>query len=496
MMRLSDLIKHIEYKKIIGPSDVMINGMNYDSREVSPGDLFFCLPGAALDGHEFALPAANSGAVVLVVERELAIDGLTQVLVTDSRKAMGVLSAVYYRYPSQELRVIGVTGTNGKTTTTHLIKAILEEAGFGVGLIGTIHILIGDKVLPVKNTTPASLDLQKLLRAMVDFGLEYVVMEVSSHALALGRVEGCEYDTAVFTNLTRDHLDFHQTFDNYASAKALLFEGLGTGSVKIGPKTAVINIDDIYGAYMVERSGAVVVSTFGVVNKADIYAENVQVTAKGTSFTIVTQQGEFELSLKLTGMFNVYNVLAAASAALAEGISNAIITQALEKLGSVSGRFEVVDEGQNFAVVVDYAHTPDGLENVLLTARELSKGRVLVVFGCGGDRDRTKRPIMGALAARYADYIIVTSDNPRSEDPLLIMEDIVRGITDSGLSSDKFKLMADRREAIRSALTQAYSEDIVLIAGKGHETYQILKDKTIPFDDREIAREILKELKG
>jgi UDP-N-acetylmuramyl-tripeptide synthetase len=320
-------------------------------------------------------------------------------------------------------------------------------------------------------------------------------MEVSSHALALGRTDGCEYDTAVFTNLTQDHLDFHLTFDNYANAKAKLFARLGTEQTKSGPKTAIVNLDDAYGTYMAEQCSTKVLS-FGVVHEADLSARDVKVTDKGTSFTAVIPDGEFELSLKITGMFNVYNVLAAIGVALAEGISPITIKQALEKVGSVAGRFELVDVGQSFAVVVDYAHTPDGLENVLQTAKELAKGKIIVVFGCGGDRDRTKRPIMGALAARYADYTIVTSDNPRSEEPCAIMEDIARGIEHSGLTADQYKLIADRKDAILEALTHAHAGDIVLIAGKGHETYQILKDKTIPFDDRAIAREILEELKG
>lgn len=494
MMRLIDLIKNITYNNIIGSSDLAITGMTYDSREVGPGDLFFCLPGAKVDGHDFAPQAVQSGAVVLLVERELPIAGVTQVVVADSRKAMAALSAAYFGYPSREMRVIGVTGTNGKTTTTHLIKAILEEAGHGVGLIGTIHTLIGNQALPVKNTTPDSLELQKLLRQMLDHKLSYAVMEVSSHALAAGRVDGCEYDTAIFTNLTRDHLDFHETFENYAEAKAQLFEGLGQAYTKQGPKTSIINIDDEYGAYMADKSTAKV-WTYGKAPGTDLQARDVKITAKGTSFTVVTPVGEIELHLKITGMFNVYNVMAAIGAALAENIETAVIKRALEKFGSVAGRFELVDEGQPFAVVVDYAHTPDGLENILQTAKEFAEGRIIAVFGCGGDRDRTKRPIMGALAARYADYAVVTSDNPRSEEPDAILKEIETGIKEAGATPDKYTLIVDRKTAIREALNMAQPEDIILIAGKGHETYQILKDKTIDFDDREVAREILKELK-
>lgn len=493
MIRIADLIYQTTYKHIVGSQDISIAGLSYDSREVEAGHLFFCLPGAKADGHDYARQAVQQGAVALVVERELPISGVTQIIVEDSRQAMAALAVHFYGNPSHQLRVIGVTGTNGKTTTTHLIKAILEEAGHGVGLIGTIHTLIGTQSLPVKNTTPDSLDLQRLLRDMVEAQLGYVVMEVSSHALAMGRVAGCEYDTAVFTNLTQDHLDYHITFDQYAAAKAILFEQLGRAAQKSGRKTAIINADDAYGTYMTQHTTAPVVS-YGIKIEAGLYARDVKVTARGTSFTVVTPVGEIPLQLKITGMFNVYNVLAAIGAAMAEGIALSTIQQALEKFTSVAGRFELVDEGQNFAVVVDYAHTPDGLENILQTAKAFAQGKIIVVFGCGGDRDRTKRPIMGALAARYADYVVVTSDNPRSEEPESILREIEVGVKEAGLSSAQYCMITDRKAAIREALTLAKAEDIILIAGKGHETYQILKDRTIPFDDREVAREILKEM--
>jgi len=495
MIPLADLISNLKNKRVAGPENVDIKGMTYDSRHVEPGDLFFCLPGAKADGHDFATQALARGAAAFVVERELPLEGATQIIVADSRKTMAALAAIFYGHPARQLRMIGVTGTNGKTTTTYLIKAILEKAGLGVGLIGTIQSLIGERVIPVRNTTPESLDLQHLLRRMVDAKLEYAVMEVSSHALSIGRVAGCEYDTAVFTNLTRDHLDFHRTFDNYAAAKALLFAGLGKNAHKQGAKTAVINLDDDYGTFMAGQT-TVSVLTYGVERDGMIRAENVQVTARGTSFTAVTPRGEIELRLKITGMFNVYNVLAAIGAALAEGIAPETIKMALEEFNSVAGRFELVEAGQDFAVVVDYAHTPDGLENILQTAKKFVQGKIIVVFGCGGDRDRTKRPIMGALAARYADFTVITSDNPRSEEPVSIMREIEKGLKEEGIRSDQYIMIADRTEAIRAAINRAQTDDIVLIAGKGHETYQILKERTIPYDDREVARGILKEMKA
>lgn len=493
MILLTDLIKRIEVLKVPSLQNVAITGMTYDSRRVKPGDLFFCLSGAKVDGHDYAPQAVAQGAVAIVAERELPLGEIPQVIVADSRKTMAELATVFYNHPSRQLRMIGVTGTNGKTTTTYLIKAILEEAGYGVGLIGTIQSLIGQRAIPVKNTTPESLDLQQFLREMADEQLGYAVMEVSSHALSIGRVAGCEYDTAVFTNLTRDHLDFHATFENYAAAKAMLFAGLGKEVYKKGPKTAVINLDDTYGKYMTDHTNSEVL-TYGLQPDAALQARNVQVTARGTSFIAVTPQGEIPLQLKITGMFNVYNTLAAIGAGLAEGIPLEIMKSALEKFVSVAGRFELVDEGQDFAVVVDYAHTPDGLENIFQTAQKFTQGRIIAVFGCGGDRDRTKRPIMGALAARYANFAVITSDNPRSEEPLSIMQDIENGFLEAGGRADQYTMIAERREAIREALTRARPEDIVLIAGKGHETYQILKERTISFDDREVARKILKEM--
>jgi UDP-N-acetylmuramyl-tripeptide synthetase len=495
MMLLTDLINRIEAHKVIGSPKVRIKGLTYDSRRVVPGDLFICLPGAKVDGHDFAQQALEHGAVAIIAERELPLGDITQIIVSDSRKTMAKLSAIFYNYPSNRLRLIGITGTNGKTTTTYLIKAILEEAGYGVGLIGTIQSLIGQRVIPVKNTTPESLDLQNLLHQMSEEKLDYAVMEVSSHALSIGRVAGCEYDTAIFTNLTTDHLDFHASFENYAAAKAKLFAGLGKDAQKQGPKTAVINLDDPYGTFMAGQTTERVL-TYGIQQGSAIQAKNVQVTARGTSFIAATPHGEIPLQLKITGMFNVYNTMAAIGAGLAEGIAPEIMKRALEKFTSVAGRFELVEGGQDFAVVVDYAHTPDGLENILQTAKEFARGKIILVFGCGGDRDRTKRPMMGALAAQYADFTVVTSDNPRSEEPFSIMEEIERGLCEAGARVDQYVMISDRKDAIREAITLAQPDDIVLIAGKGHETYQILKERTIPFDDREVARTILKEMKA
>jgi len=493
---LCELLALLPEAWVEGNSDIDIENIVCDSRKVTAGALFICLVGEKADGHDYIQAAKEAGAVAVLVEKEVpALTGLTVIKVASTRAAMQVIAPYFFDYPASKLRLIGVTGTNGKTTTTHLIRAILLRAGFKVGLIGTVHTLIGDRSLPVRNTTPDVVDLQALLAEMVAAEMDYVVMEVSSHALALGRVAGCEFDVGVFTNLTRDHLDFHSTFENYAAAKARLFELISSpDNIKCG-KTAVINIDDSAAEVMLASSRCPVI-TYGVKKDAALRALDPIVQARGVRFTARYGEVNLPLKLKITGMFNVYNTLAAIGAALAERISPAVIKDALEDFQSVPGRFELVDEGQPFSVIVDYAHTPDGLENVLQTAKEFARGRIIVVFGCGGDRDRTKRPIMGKLAAQYADVVIATSDNPRSEDPEFILQEIEVGIKEGLRPDTVYEVIVDRREAIGKAIALARPEDIVLIAGKGHETYQILKDKTIPFDDRQVAREFLKELKA
>ena len=383
------------------------------------------------------------------------------------------------------MRVVGITGTNGKTTTSYITRAILRKAGYKVGLIGTIQIMIEDEVLPIHNTTPDVVELQHTLAMMRDKGMDYVVMEVSSHALDQNRVAGIEFDTAVFTNLTQDHLDYHKTLENYMLAKAKLFDHVSEPGCKQG-KTAVVNIDDAAGATMLEHAKCQHL-TYAIEKEADLRATDILVHANGAEFVLHHESfGEMPLKLHITGIFNVYNVMSAVGAALAEHIDAAIIKGALEAFTAVPGRFELVKAGQDFSIIVDYAHTPDGVENVLKTARKIAKKRIIAVFGCGGDRDRTKRPIMGRLAAELADVVIATSDNPRTEDPEFILSQVEEGV-DEAIGTKHHELIVDRRHAIYRAIEMAEKDDIVVILGKGHENYQILKDKTIHFDDKEEA---------
>ncbi|BBB93266.1 MAG TPA: UDP-N-acetylmuramoyl-L-alanyl-D-glutamate--2,6-diaminopimelate ligase [Methylomusa anaerophila] len=497
--QLQKLIELLPDVTVTGSPDRIIESITYDSRRVTPGALFICLTGNKVDGHNYIIDAYDKGAVAVLVEKNFpqTIEGLTVIKVASTRAAMQQIAPYFFDYPGRKLRIIGITGTNGKTTTTYLIRQILMQAGYKVGLIGTIQTIIGEQVLPVKNTTPDVIDLQSILADMVTQGMDYAVMEVSSHALALNRVAGCEFDVGVFTNITQDHLDFHENFDNYIEAKAKLFRSLGSPDSSKYRKTAVINLDDAAGEIMLKSTACSVIS-YGVEHPAELMAREIKVKANGASFEIAGSHGRIPLNLKITGMFNVYNVLGAIGAAVAEGIDKAIIMPALESFESVPGRFELVQAGQPYTVIVDYAHTPDGLENVLKTAKQFARNKVLVVFGCGGDRDRTKRPIMGKTAVKYADIIIATSDNPRTENPEDILKDVEVGIKEAMASfgdTKQYEIIVDRRQAIQYALKLAREQDIILIAGKGHETYQILKDRTIDFDDREIAREIIGEMR-
>lgn len=491
---IQDLVARLPQATICGDGTREVTALTYDSRKAQPGTMFIALPGSKVDGHDYVAHACSQGAVAVLVEKEVAAPPqVTVVQVPDVRAAMLQIAPYFYDYPSRKLKMIGVTGTNGKTTTTHLIRSILMHAGYKVGLIGTIHNLIGEEMLPVKNTTPDVVELQSLLADMVAAKVDYVVMEVSSHALALGRISGTEFDIGVFTNISRDHLDFHITFDNYIAAKAELFRLISDSQATKGGKAAVVNSDDAVASAILKESRCKQL-TYGVEGPADLKATDIQVTARGAAFTVQGPFGRLSLNLKITGVFNVYNVLAACGAALAAGVEAPVIKQALESFASVPGRFELVDEGQPFSVIVDYAHTPDGLENILKTARQFARNRIIVVFGCGGDRDRTKRPIMGRLAIEYGDVVIATSDNPRTEDPLFILSEVEVGLKDGG-HGKAYEIIADRRTAIARAIKVAQPEDVVIIAGKGHETYQILKDRTIDFDDRAVAREIIRELR-
>lgn len=484
----------IQGKKEI--SEVVIEDLAHDSRKVVPGTLFVCLPGAKTDGHDYIMQAYRQGAAAILAEKDIdnIPQDLTIIKVANTREAMMIVAPYFFEYPSCKLRMIGITGTNGKTTSTYLIKSILQQAGFKVGIIGTIQNSIGDRILPAQNTTPDVIDLQRLLAEMAQADMDYVVMEVSSHALALNRVAGCEFDIGIFTNMTRDHLDFHVTFEKYLEAKTKLFQLLGNGENRKEGKAAIINIDDKASAFISEHTKCKML-TYGIEKHADLLAKDADIQANGTEFDIIGPFGVMPLQLKITGLFNVYNVLAAVGAALAEGIDVHVIKAALENFQSVPGRFELVDAGQSFSIIVDYAHTPDGLENILKTAQQIVKKRIIVVFGCGGDRDKTKRPIMGQLAAQYGDIVIATSDNPRTEDPKTILDEIEIGIKKSLTPGKIYEKIIDRRHAIERALHLAETDDIVIIAGKGHENYQILKDRTISFDDKEVAQAIIKEMK-
>ncbi|AKG35696.1 UDP-N-acetylmuramoyl-L-alanyl-D-glutamate--2,6-diaminopimelate ligase [Paenibacillus durus] len=491
-MKLEELSSCLAAARLYRNGGIEITDLQADSRRVKPGDLFICLPGFTVDGHDFAPQAASSGAAALVVERKLEID-LPQIVVDDSRFAMSVLSNAFFKSPSSRMKMIGVTGTNGKTTTTYLIERIMEDHGVKTGLIGTIQMRYGGVSYPMPRTTPESLELQRSLNDMASSGVQCCVMEVSSHALEQGRVKGTDFRTAIFTNLTQDHLDYHHTMEEYRAAKGLFFSRLGNviSPWKEERKYAVLNADDTASSYFAAQTAAEVI-TYGIDNEANVRASQISITAKGTSFHVDTFKGEADISLKMVGKFNVYNALAAISAALLEEVPLADIKASLESVPGVSGRVESVDEGQPYAVVVDYAHTPDGLENVLRTVREFAEGKVLTVFGCGGDRDRTKRPLMGKISARYSDVILVTSDNPRTEDPAAILKDIEAGLIEDSVDRSRYELIVDRREAIVKAIEMASPGDVVLIAGKGHETYQLIGGAVLDFDDRIVAQEAIR----
>ncbi|HID09798.1 MAG TPA: UDP-N-acetylmuramoyl-L-alanyl-D-glutamate--2,6-diaminopimelate ligase [Candidatus Latescibacteria bacterium] len=484
-MKLSDLLKVLQDARVEGEVRGEVSGVRYDSRKVGPGDVFVALRGEHGDGHMFVGEACRRGAVAVVLEREVEAPGIVHVVVKDTRKALALLSAHFFGEPARKLKVIGVTGTNGKTTVSFLIRSIFEEAGVSTGLIGTVEYIVGGERLPAPLTTPFPPELHGTLVRMVEAGEEVVVMEVSSHALALDRVYGMPFQVGVFTNLSRDHLDFHGTMEEYFRAKSRLFEMLEPSG------WAVYNGDDPYGYRLGEHTRAQVLS-YGLSEGVDVRAEGVVCDRQGVVFMLRSPWRDFPVRLRLSGRFNVYNALAAAGVGLALGIGPEEVVRGLVALERIPGRFERVDLGQDFEVIVDYAHTPDALEHLLRSAREITQRRLLVVFGCGGDRDRGKRPQMGEVAGRLADFVLVTSDNPRSEHPGEIIEEIVAGIPDG----TRYAVEEDRGRAIGRAIQMAQEGDVVVIAGKGHEVYQIVEDKKIPFDDREVARRSLEERMG
>jgi len=493
-MRLFELAELLVTARLKGDGNTEITGISADSRDTAEGHLFICLRGHKTDGHRYAPEAAAAGAAALLTERELDI-GLPQLIVKDSRLAMAVIADHYYGYPSHSVKLIGVTGTNGKTTTTYLLERIFTDHGEKAGVIGTIECRYGGAAYPMSGTTPDALELQKHLAAMRDAGTQYCAMEVSSHALAQGRVKGCRYRTAIFTNLSQDHLDYHETMERYAAAKGLFFSRLGNAynAEPDDRSYAVLNADDAMADAFAALTAAETV-TYGIDCKADVRATNIRITAQGTSFHVDAFNGQADITLQLAGKFNVYNALAAICAALIEGIPLEAVKRSLEAIPGVPGRVESVYEGQRFAVMVDYAHTPDGLENVLRAVLQFAVKDVICVFGCGGDRDRSKRPLMGKIAAKYGSYVIITSDNPRTESPERIMADIESGLLEENIDIGRYELIADRKAAIEKAVEMASPGDVVLIAGKGHETYQLIGGASYPFDDRVVARAAIRRL--
>ncbi|MBN6887061.1 UDP-N-acetylmuramoyl-L-alanyl-D-glutamate--2,6-diaminopimelate ligase [Cytobacillus horneckiae] len=485
-MKLHTLLQKLQPYLTYNEEDIEITSIENDNRTVEEGSLFVCIKGYTVDGHDFASSAVEKGAVAVIAERQLNLP-VPVFVVKNTRRAMALLADAFYGQPSQQLHLIGVTGTNGKTTISHIIDKILADAGKTTGLIGTMYTKIGNQTFEVKNTTPESLTLQRTFKKMKDSGVTSAVMEVSSHSLDEGRVHGCDYDIAVFTNLTQDHLDYHQTMDEYRRAKGLLFAQLGNAFHYDRPKYAILNADDA-ASYDYEKSTSAYVLSYGIDHDADFRATHIQMTSAGTSFDLITPVGSYSIQMQLIGKFSVYNVLASIAAAFASNIPMESIIHSVEEVKGVSGRFETVDAGQDFSVIVDYSHTPDSLENALKTVKQIAGQRIFTVVGCGGDRDRSKRPIMAKIACEYSTDAIFTSDNPRTEDPDEILKDM-----EAGVKGQSYKVITDRKEAIEYAVKQAGKGDCILIAGKGHETYQQIGHEIIDFDDRLIAKAAIEE---
>lgn len=489
-MNIQTLISLIPYYRTI-PSildeKIIIKKVEVDSRNISVGDAFICIPGYTVDGHDFAATAARQGAAIIIAEKELDVS-VPVIIVPDTTRALALIAAAFYEHPTKKLDLIGITGTNGKTTTTYILEALFQAHDKKTGVIGTIQMKIGDEAYPIANTTPHALELQQTFARMNEEQVDVCMMEVSSHALDLGRVFGSDFSVAIYTNLSQDHLDYHQTMDAYFHAKSLLFSQLGSSYDPAKRKYAIINADDAYSTRL-QKVTAQPIVTYGLQNKADVYATDVKYAHAETTFVLNTPVGDVAIRTPLIGSFNVYNMLAAASAALVQGVALETIATTFEHIQGVDGRFEQVQEGQDFTVIVDYAHTPDSLQNVLETAKEFAKNNVYVVVGCGGDRDTTKRPLMAQIAVKDAHHAIFTSDNPRTEDP----ESIIKDMTD-GIEHTNYESIVDRKKAIQYAVEKAEQDDIIIIAGKGHETEQIIGTEKYVFDDRQVAAEAIRSL--
>ncbi|NLM05000.1 MAG: UDP-N-acetylmuramoyl-L-alanyl-D-glutamate--2,6-diaminopimelate ligase [Clostridiales bacterium] len=485
-MLLKDILNKIHIEEIIGNKELDIDNIVYDSRKVVPDSMFICITGFKTDGHIYIDQAIQKGATAIMIEKDLDtyVDGITYIKVKNTRKTMAVIAKNFYQNPSKELDLIGITGTNGKTSTTYMIKSILEVSNKKTNLIGTIANYIAGEEIEADRTTPESIDLQRMFRKMVDFKVDACVMEVSSHSLELQRVMGSEFKIGVFTNLTPEHLDFHESIDKYLNAKKKLFYQTSLCNI--------INIDDKGGRKILEEISklSTPILTYGLKKYADIFAQNIEMSMKHISFDLITPKYTEKIIVNIPGKFTVYNALAAIAVSYGLGIDIKYIKEGLSNIKGVAGRMESIDEFSNFAVIVDYAHTPDALENLIKSAREFTQNRLITVFGCGGDRDPKKREIMGKISGEYSDLTIITSDNPRSEDPMKIIKMIEKGIKSTNAN---YFIEENRREAIALALRNAQKGDVVLIAGKGHETYQIVGDEIFEFDDKKVALEIARK---
>ncbi|MBR1444178.1 MAG: UDP-N-acetylmuramoyl-L-alanyl-D-glutamate--2,6-diaminopimelate ligase [Firmicutes bacterium] len=486
-MLIKELIQNVKADIICGDTEKNVKGLTIDSRKVQDGYLFACINGFTVDGHKFAKMAEEKGASVILCEKDIeGIDESVTVIKTENvRKALSLISMNFYGKPMEKFRTFGITGTNGKTSSTYFMESILREVGRKTGVIGTIEIRIGGEKVDfdfATSTTPDSIELNELFAKMAEEKVDDVIMEVSSHSLELDKVYGCKFDTAIFTNLTQDHLDLHKTMDNYCAAKAKLFKMC---------KRGIINIDDKYSKKIIDEAECDV-KTFGIENECDYKAENIEFYTDRVKFEVMIKGEKVGFELMIPGKFSVYNALGVIAACAEAGIESKTIQKGIANIKGVPGRIQNVPNDKGFNVIVDYAHSPDGLENIIKAVREFTKGRVITVFGCGGDRDKKKRPIMGEISAKLSDYTIVTNDNPRTEEPLDILRDIEAGIKDV---TDKYEMIDDRKKAIFKAIEIAERNDSVIIAGKGHENYEIFKDRTIHFDDTEVAAEALKNVK-
>ncbi|WP_243355967.1 UDP-N-acetylmuramoyl-L-alanyl-D-glutamate--2,6-diaminopimelate ligase [Bacillus litorisediminis] len=487
-MKLQQLIEHLHIPNLQELPNIEIKSIEQNHQLVQEGSLFICIKGLRFDGHDFANQVVENGAKAILAERPLDVK-VPVIVVKDTKRAMAVIADAFYQHPSSELQLIGITGTNGKTSTSHYVESIMKYCGKKTGLIGTMYRKVGETILPTQNTTPDSLSLQQTFYTMKNEEVEVCAMEVSSHALKEGRVYGVDFDIAVFTNLTQDHLDYHGTMEEYRFTKGLLFAQLGNKYDVKRPKYALLNSDEAATEYYKTVTPAFIY-TYGIEHEADFMAKDITTNHNGTQFLFASPYGEKQVQIPLVGLFSVYNVLAAASSCLLAGAPFAKVCEAIEKLEGVPGRFELVSGPQDFTIIVDYAHTPDSLENVLETIQQFKQREVWVVVGCGGDRDRTKRPIMAKIACELSEHAIFTSDNPRSEDPAAIIDDMVEGVKDY----TNYQVIIDREEAINYAVRHAKKDDVILIAGKGHETYQIIGEAVNDFDDREVARKAVETI--